>query len=277
MNTTTRPDVVIVGGGIGGLSAALSRAGLTVRVLGAGPRVGEVGAGLQIAPNCTRILAEYGLLEEVTTLGVRPENMVMKDAVDSSELTRLNLEDLERRYGFPYVVIHRGDLHATFPRACRLAGVDLVTGQKCVGVETGDVAARAVRQVRDLANRIKSVAQSSGVSGLYARPVPGYSRGRAACGYDGQIDGHDGAVIRLPGVAASDATTAPLSRPSGLCGHEGAAGAGRVQAKRGRVLPAVRHVDRARTGDGRRDDRGLRGSAGVESVSAWRWLPPSTR
>jgi 3-hydroxybenzoate 6-monooxygenase len=144
--STTSPDVVIVGGGIGGLGAALalSRTGVRVRLLEKAAEFGEVGAGLQIAPNCTRILAEYGLLDEVIGLGVRPQNMVMKDAVDSSELTRLDLEDLERRYGFPYLVIHRSDLHSTLLRACRRAGVDLMTGQECVGVESGDGKARAV-------------------------------------------------------------------------------------------------------------------------------------
>ena len=48
--------------------------------------------------------------------------MVMKDAIDGSELTRLDLTDLERRYGFPYMVIHRSDLHGTFLRACQRLG-----------------------------------------------------------------------------------------------------------------------------------------------------------
>ncbi|MBD9731232.1 FAD-dependent monooxygenase [Streptomyces sp. H28] len=132
-----RPDVLVVGGGIGGLGAAfaLSRQGLRVRVLERAPAFGEVGAGLQIAPNCTRILDEYGLLDEARTLGVLPDGMVMRDALDSSELTRLDLRDLERRYGFPYMVIHRSDLHGIFLRACERAGVELLTDRTVVDYE----------------------------------------------------------------------------------------------------------------------------------------------
>jgi len=121
------PDVIVVGGGIGGLAAAysLSRQGLAVRLLERAAEFGEVGAGLQIAPNCTRILDEYGLLDEAKTLGVVPDSIVMRDAVDGAELTRLDLRDLEKRYGFPYLVIHRSDLQAIFLRACQRAGVDL--------------------------------------------------------------------------------------------------------------------------------------------------------
>ncbi|MFJ8128565.1 FAD-dependent oxidoreductase [Streptomyces hydrogenans] len=132
-----RPDVLVVGGGIGGLGTAyaLARQGLRVRVLEQAPEYGEVGAGLQIAPNCTRILAEYGLLDEARSLGVVPENMLMRDALDSRELTRLDLRDLERRYGFPYMVIHRSDLHGIFLRACERAGVELLNDQVVVGYE----------------------------------------------------------------------------------------------------------------------------------------------
>jgi salicylate hydroxylase len=130
----SNPDVIVVGGGIGGLAAAysLSRRGLRVRVLEQAADFGEVGAGIQLAPNCTRILDDFGLLEEATSLGVVPDAMVMRDAVDGSELTRLDLRDLGRRYGFPYLVIHRSDLHGMFLRACRRAGVDLVTSQRAV-------------------------------------------------------------------------------------------------------------------------------------------------
>jgi 3-hydroxybenzoate 6-monooxygenase len=145
MNTTTRPDVIVVGGGIGGLGAALalSRKGLRVRLLERAKEFGEVGAGLQIAPNCTRILHEYGLLNEVKQLGVQPENMIMKDGVDATELTRLDLKDLERKYGFPYLVIHRSDLHGTLLRACQRAGVELVNDQQVVGYENSASGARA--------------------------------------------------------------------------------------------------------------------------------------
>ena len=142
--TNTTPDVIVVGGGIGGLSAAfaLTRKGLKVRVLESAAEFGEVGAGLQIAPNCTRILNDYGLLDEAKILGVLPESMIMRDATDASELTRLDLKDLERKYGFPYMVIHRSDLHGIFLRACQRAGVDLVNNQKAVAFENTDTGAR---------------------------------------------------------------------------------------------------------------------------------------
>ncbi len=139
-----RADVIVVGGGIGGLSSAfaLARKGLRVRVLERAKEFGEVGAGIQLAPNCTRILDEYGLLDEARSLGVLPENMVMRDALDARELTRLDLADLERRYGYPYMVIHRSDLHALFLRACRRAGVDLLTDRKVVGYDNTATGAR---------------------------------------------------------------------------------------------------------------------------------------
>jgi salicylate hydroxylase len=137
------PDVIVVGGGIGGLSAAyaLSRKGLRVRVLERAEDFGEVGAGIQIAPNCTRILHEYGLLDEAKKLGVLVESMIMKDALDGSVLTRLDLRDTERRYGFPYMVIHRGDLHALFLGGCRDAGVELLTGQHVTGYRSNEAGA----------------------------------------------------------------------------------------------------------------------------------------
>lgn len=66
----------------------------------------------------------------------------MKDAVDGTELTGLDLEDLESTYGFPYMVIHRSDLHGIFLRACERAGVELVTDQTAVGFENTDRGAR---------------------------------------------------------------------------------------------------------------------------------------
>ncbi|MFE4756805.1 FAD-dependent monooxygenase [Streptomyces mirabilis] len=134
---TQRADVLVIGGGIGGLGAALAltRQGLRVRLYEQAPAFGEVGAGLQLAPNCTRILHEYGVLDEAVELGVLPEHMIMKDALDASELTRVDLKDMERRYGFPYLVIHRSDLHGVLLRGCERAGVELVTGTRCTAYE----------------------------------------------------------------------------------------------------------------------------------------------
>jgi 3-hydroxybenzoate 6-monooxygenase len=137
---------VVVGGGIGGLGSALAlaRAGRWVRVLEQASAFGEVGAGLQMAPNATRILRAWGLLDEVVDRGVLPRRLVMRDAVDGRELSHLDLTEAADRYGAPYVVIHRSDLHAILVEACRAAGVDLVTGAEVVEVVNGADRAVAV-------------------------------------------------------------------------------------------------------------------------------------
>jgi salicylate hydroxylase len=144
----TTVDVIIVGGGIGGLSTAfaLTRLGLKVQVLEQAPEFGEVGAGLQLAPNCTRILDDYGLLDKAKSLGVVPDRMVMRDAIDGSELTSLDLRDLERTYGYPYMVIHRSDLHGLFLEACRTAGVELLTEQRVTAYTQADSSATVVTE-----------------------------------------------------------------------------------------------------------------------------------
>ncbi len=145
MSTQASVDAIVVGGGIGGLSnaLALARNGVSVRVLEQGNTFGEVGAGLQLAPNATRVLGAWGLLDEVRSLGFLPEHMVIKDALDGAELARLDLAEVECRYGAPYLVIHRSDLHGVLMRACRERGVDLRAGEQCVDYELFDDGAEA--------------------------------------------------------------------------------------------------------------------------------------
>jgi len=197
------PDVIVVGGGIGGLSAAfaLARKGLRVRVLERSAEFGEVGAGMQIAPNCTRILRTYGLLDEATRLGVRPSSMVMKDAVDGTVLTSLDLADMEQRYGTPYIVIHRSDLHTLFLSACREAGVDLRTSQHVTGYDNTGAGAR-VQLADGTAHEARLVVAADGLhSAARARLVGDEAVNSAYVAYRGAVPI---AMVRENGVSATD-------------------------------------------------------------------------
>jgi 2-polyprenyl-6-methoxyphenol hydroxylase-like FAD-dependent oxidoreductase len=139
-------NVLVVGGGMAGLAGALAlrENGADVTLVEVAPEFGEVGAGLQMAPNATRTLKRWGLLEKTLKIGVQPKHLIFRDALSGEELTRQTFGgDFEERYGAPYVVIHRSDLHRILLDACREAGVTLLNDIKVECVETTGSRARA--------------------------------------------------------------------------------------------------------------------------------------
>ncbi|MES2262205.1 MAG: 3-hydroxybenzoate 6-monooxygenase [Pseudomonadota bacterium] len=125
------PSVLIAGGGIGGLAAALalSRLGMSVTVLEQAAQLGEIGAGIQLAPNAFAALDALGLGEQIRARAVFTERLVMMDAVDGSEVGTFDVDERFRsRFGNPYAVIHRADIHEAILEAVRKTPlVELVT------------------------------------------------------------------------------------------------------------------------------------------------------
>ena len=134
--------ILVVGGGIGGLSAALalSRGGHRADVFEQAPAFAEIGAGIQMGPNVTRRLAQLGLAEGLEAIAARPDALVVRSAGSGAELARLPLGDAMReRYGAPYLCVHRADLHALLLEAVRARGRGtLVTDARIAQVETSD-------------------------------------------------------------------------------------------------------------------------------------------
>jgi salicylate hydroxylase len=112
--------IIIAGAGIGGLTAALAiaRRGFRVVLLEQTPRLDELGAGIQLSPNASRILIELGLGEQLRPFSVAPETLRVVDAPSARLLASAPLgAAVEKRYGAPYWVIHRGDLQAVLSEA----------------------------------------------------------------------------------------------------------------------------------------------------------------
>ena len=136
MTRNERKQVVIAGGGIGGLAAALACAqrGVPVRLIERATQFSEVGAGIQMGPNVTRILQAWGLGAALAQVAAFPDQLQARDACTGQVLGTLTLgERTQALYGAPYATIHRADLQALLLRAAEGAGVDMLLGHTVQG------------------------------------------------------------------------------------------------------------------------------------------------
>ena len=145
--------VVIAGGGIGGLSAAIAlcKVGFEVEVVERASALQEVGAGLQLSPNATKGLASLGVLEAVAAISSIPETLEMRIGRTGQKVFSIPIaREARNRYGAPYLHAHRADLIDILSRAAVQAGAQIRLGARVsayvrddaglrVGLDTGAI------------------------------------------------------------------------------------------------------------------------------------------
>ena len=136
---TTALPVLIAGGGIGGIAAALAltRRGLAVKVLEQSAELGEIGAGIQLGPNAFAAFDALGIGPKARARAVYTDEMVMHDALDESLVGRIPVGAAFReRFGNPYAVIHRADVHRSLLEAAEESdGIEVMTSTRVAGIE----------------------------------------------------------------------------------------------------------------------------------------------
>ena len=125
--STMSEKVLIVGGGIAGLASglALARANASVQILERAPELTEVGAGVQLGPNVTRILNAWGLSPAIEKVAAYPVSLKARSATSGEVLASLPLSDMATRYGSPYITIHRADLQNVLLNKVQALGADV--------------------------------------------------------------------------------------------------------------------------------------------------------
>ena len=148
--TTPGKKFIVVGGGIGGLAAAvaLSQQGVHVTVLEQAAQLGEIGAGVQLGPNAFAALDALGVGETARKRAVFTERLIMMDAVDGSEVGSFPVGQAFRdRFQNPYAVIHRADIHTSMLEATQGSNlIQVETSTKVVSVSQDDQGVTAVDQ-----------------------------------------------------------------------------------------------------------------------------------
>ena len=125
MGEATLPFIVS-GAGIGGLTTALALAqkGCRVLVLERAPMLGEIGAGIQLGPNAFHVFDRLGIGDQARAGAVIVDQMQLMDAITGEQITALPTgEAFRERFGNPYAVVHRGELHGFLVRTCRDNGL----------------------------------------------------------------------------------------------------------------------------------------------------------
>jgi salicylate hydroxylase len=138
-NSTQTLPVLVAGGGIGGLAAALAltRQGFQVKVLEQAPEVGEIGAGIQLGPNAFHAFDALGVGEKARGRAVYTDYMVMHDAIDEYQVGKIPTgEAFLKRFGNPYAVIHRVDVHNSLYEGAQETGkVEVLTSTRVERIE----------------------------------------------------------------------------------------------------------------------------------------------
>ncbi len=120
-------SLVVAGGGIAGMAAGLTavRAGWQAHVFERAPEFSEVGAGVQLGPNVTRLLQAWGLGEALMHVAAFPSGLHARSMTTGEVLATLPLKEAALMYGAPYVTIHRADLHGLLLQAASREGVQV--------------------------------------------------------------------------------------------------------------------------------------------------------
>lgn len=125
----TELPIIVAGGGIGGLTAAVAigRTGRPIRLLERAAEFAPIGYGIQLGPNALHTFAQLGLLDDVLAQSSLLDEGLLSDAIDGTTLARLPMgRAMVERWGQPYAVIHRADLHHVLLNACAaLPGITL--------------------------------------------------------------------------------------------------------------------------------------------------------
>lgn len=131
---TRKATVAIIGGGIGGLSAALAlrQRGFEVTVYEQSPELGEIGAGVAMAPNAVKAIRSLGLEKDLRAIGWSAEHQVMRNGLDGRIMSRQPVADSTAKFGAPHLSVHRADLLDIFVRA--LPESCIRTAARCVSV-----------------------------------------------------------------------------------------------------------------------------------------------
>ncbi len=133
--------VLVAGGGIGGLAAALAltRRGFSVKVLEQAPEIGEIGAGIQLGPNAFAAFEALGIGAKAQGRAVYCDELVMLDALDETLVGRIPVgEAFRQRFGNPYAVIHRADVHLSLLEGAQQTGrIEFLTSTQVTRVEQG--------------------------------------------------------------------------------------------------------------------------------------------
>lgn len=127
--------IIIIGAGIGGLSAslALARNSHCVTVYESAPQLAEVGAGVQMSPNAVKLFFEWGVGTDLLEKAALPQSLYIHNWKDGRVLGETKITpDFEKRYGAPYIVVHRAEMHEILHRHAVRAGVTVHVASKVI-------------------------------------------------------------------------------------------------------------------------------------------------